>query len=343
MRLLNRTSQTGLPSPKPKPPYPMWLNRVLRKVLVERIYRRYVGRHEDESLRRWTRMATQVADGKAILDIGAYHGEYALAARAANATVDVFAFEPNPHALDVLRDACQGRSIEIVAAAVSDEPGEVSFSCRSAQSAISPQPPASDAEEERVTVTATSLDAWLSERSVIPALLKIDVEGWEARVLRGASRAINEYRPVILCEVLTDAAGEDVRSALPPFYRFFRVDENHGVTEDTRLTRRTWRNKNWLLAPEERRGEMLGLTPVSACPACQSMTIDRSRACSASERLRKRYTSKRLYRCRRCGWRGWVVPFEAGRQRPEFIPEIAPFAPDAFASLDVPRKHEAGS
>jgi FkbM family methyltransferase len=340
VKLLNRVSPTKVRPPKH--PYPMWLRRVLRRVLFERIYRRYVGRHEDESLRRWTRMAGRVGDGKAVLDIGAYHGDYALAAREANARVDIYAFEPNTHALDVLRGACQGRSIEIVAAAVSDEAGDVSFSCRSAESAISTQEPASDADQELVTVTAISLDAWVSERSVIPALLKIDVEGWEARILRGASRAISEYRPVILCEVLTDAAGEDVRSALPSFYRFFRVDENRGVTEETRLTRRTWRNKNWLLVPEERRGEMLNLPPVSACPECNSMPINRSRASSVSERVRKRYTAKRLYRCPRCGWRGWALPFEGGHLRPEFIPEIAPLAADAFASLDVPSKHETG-
>ena len=41
------------------------------------------------------------------------------------------------------------------------------------------------------------------------------------------------------------------------------------------------------------------------CPNCKVGAISRSRARRPAERLRKRLTAQRLYRCDRCGWRGW--------------------------------------
>jgi hypothetical protein len=43
------------------------------------------------------------------------------------------------------------------------------------------------------------------------------------------------------------------------------------------------------------------------CPVCQ-MVLQRSRSRSPFEKLRKRFTMKRPYRCPNCGWRKWVSP-----------------------------------
>lgn len=43
------------------------------------------------------------------------------------------------------------------------------------------------------------------------------------------------------------------------------------------------------------------------CPTCQ-MVLRRSRSRSPFEKLRKRFTTKRPYRCPNCGWRKWVSP-----------------------------------
>ncbi len=41
------------------------------------------------------------------------------------------------------------------------------------------------------------------------------------------------------------------------------------------------------------------------CLQCDSADIHRSRARSLQERLRRHFTAKQLFRCHRCGWRGW--------------------------------------
>jgi UDP-GlcNAc:undecaprenyl-phosphate GlcNAc-1-phosphate transferase len=46
------------------------------------------------------------------------------------------------------------------------------------------------------------------------------------------------------------------------------------------------------------------------CGACGSLKTHRSRVRNFLERLRKAYTTKRLFRCQDCGWRGWLEPLE---------------------------------
>lgn len=48
---------------------------------------------------------------------------------------------------------------------------------------------------------AVSLD-WLMDRLPAPAVVKIDVEGAELEVLKGASRLFETIRPIVLCEVI---------------------------------------------------------------------------------------------------------------------------------------------
>jgi predicted RNA-binding Zn-ribbon protein involved in translation (DUF1610 family) len=43
------------------------------------------------------------------------------------------------------------------------------------------------------------------------------------------------------------------------------------------------------------------------CPACGSGNIHRSRAKTRWEGWRQAVTGKRVYRCRKCHWRGWGV------------------------------------
>ena len=53
------------------------------------------------------------------------------------------------------------------------------------------------------TIKITRLDTILEGRPLRqPVTIKIDVEDYEAAVLRGAKRTIEEYRPMIICEIL---------------------------------------------------------------------------------------------------------------------------------------------
>lgn len=220
--------------------WPPLLQALLRRALPPRVYLRYIGRHEEGSLAIWRELATKVATNRAILDIGAYRGVYALAARAVNPRVAIYAFEPNPLSQVTLRCALEGKGITLERVAVAEQPGIVSFICEGETSRI--------AANGDARVAAVGLDDWVADKACRPALLKIDTEGAEAGILRGAQETIREWQPTILCEVLSDEAGTRVKAALPS-YRYFRIDEDHGAEERGEITREDWRHKNWLFVP----------------------------------------------------------------------------------------------
>lgn len=50
--------------------------------------------------------------------------------------------------------------------------------------------------------------------------------------------------------------------------------------------------------------------PVMAqfCPKCRAQGPQRSKARNVFERLRRQFSERRIFRCVKCGWRGWLVP-----------------------------------
>jgi hypothetical protein len=52
-------------------------------------------------------------------------------------------------------------------------------------------------------------------------------------------------------------------------------------------------------------GTSVPLIAGDRCPKCSSFRMHRSHVRKISERVRKRLTDKRLFRCESCGWRGW--------------------------------------
>ncbi len=223
-------------------PWPRRVQRGLKRLLPSWIYRRLIGRHDEWSLRLWRDLASKVAGDRAILDIGAFRGEYALIAREVNDAVAIYAFEPNPHSLEALTRNCESRRITILDTAVAEHSGEARLSDSSAQSRIT--------SRGEFAVKTIALDDWWKEERIAPALIKIDIEGYEASVVLGAREMIKECKPAILCEVLNDPAGLELVAALEPCnYRFLRIDENTGTEERQTITREDWRHKNWLLLP----------------------------------------------------------------------------------------------
>jgi hypothetical protein len=63
--------------------------------------------------------------------------------------------------------------------------------------------------------------------------------------------------------------------------------------------------------PASALSERLSHSPYdNACPRCRAMGIQRSHSRSWIEGWRKARSQKRPYRCRECGWRGWLLPQE---------------------------------
>jgi FkbM family methyltransferase len=139
------------------------------------------------------------------LDVGAHCGIYSvlMAARAAK----VIAFEPDPYARAMLARNVELNSksgvIAVEAFACSDREGEAVLFSRGgnsnssfARSAVAkPSLPL-----EKISVSTITLDSYLALHGLSPNCVKIDTEGAEIRILKGASRLLASDA-LILCEL----------------------------------------------------------------------------------------------------------------------------------------------
>lgn len=152
-----------------------------------------------------------------ILDVGANVGRYAwFLRRHASPSSRLYAFEPHPAAAQLLR-AAVGRSpgctVLEVAAADRDEVAELVVpegpfgSAVSALSWIRTEP--NGDERSALTIASRRIDGLLEDGTIEvadPVFMKIDVEGAEGRVLRGAAGLVDRHRPVIYFECQNQSA-----------------------------------------------------------------------------------------------------------------------------------------
>jgi FkbM family methyltransferase len=93
-------------------------------------------------------------------------------------------------------------------------------------------------------VPSLNLD-YIVDRYKAPQFIKIDVEGAEALVLKGAQKLLTEIRPVIYCEVSSENV--DQVSSILHDHKYKMFDSEAKKTERTPLKRAVW---NTLAYPE---------------------------------------------------------------------------------------------
>ena len=157
----------------------------------------WLGTYELSKQRAFSRAIRQ---GSVVLDIGANCGFYTLlAAKCCGPNGRVFAFEPMPsNVIQLNRHVRLNRlnNVVVFPIAVASESGHAHFS-----NAIGSEFGRLDASGELIVETA-SLDE-LRRNSVIPRpdVMKIDVEGAEEAVLRGAISVLHDDRPELFLAV----------------------------------------------------------------------------------------------------------------------------------------------
>lgn len=149
----------------------------------------------------WQRLAAQA---QVIFDVGANAGVYSLAAGAANPAAQIHAFEPTPEIAARLEAARQGNGLArltVVEAAVSDSVGQAELvrcdggSDNGGMNFIwRPDDMQKGGAGESIVAT-TSLDAYCAANGIERIdLIKIDVQGVEADVIRGAGSLLADGR-----------------------------------------------------------------------------------------------------------------------------------------------------
>lgn len=136
----------------------------------------------------WHHLMARLQPNDVFIDVGAFYGLYAIAvAKRLRSKGEVIAFEPSQENRDYLASHIQlnqvGHRVTIYQEAVSDKDGTVTFALQGSQSSIL----ATEGSEATVMVSVPSvrLDTILANTHL--DILKIDVEGFEEQVLRGAT------------------------------------------------------------------------------------------------------------------------------------------------------------
>ena len=138
-----------------------------------------------------------------VFDIGAYIGVYTFAACNILKSGMVHTFEPNPHSAKRIEETIRRNNvtqIQLNNCALGNHTGKVNFALHKTpvQSRIHTQP----SQANSVEIPITTLDHYCHVQKINRIdLLKMDVEGAELMVLRGAAEMIEKRSPVMIVEL----------------------------------------------------------------------------------------------------------------------------------------------
>lgn len=163
-------------------------------------------------------LTTRFRTGDAFVDVGANVGAYSV--RAASSGMKVYSFEPNPENAKVLRRNAEINhlSVDLFECALGSKEGEARLSPNGALSRVS--------LDGSVVIPVRTLDSFDLPRV---DLLKVDVEGHEFEVLKGAEKTIARFHPDIIIEMHDWLDAEEqaslLRILLVNGYHFKYVDK----------------------------------------------------------------------------------------------------------------------
>jgi FkbM family methyltransferase len=157
------------------------------------------------------------APGSIFYDVGTSLGFFSLAAaNRVGPEGKVFGFEPEPENSRrfrqmIVRNSLQDRVTVVDAAVWSHSSAEIAFEHGGRQrtygGVVADGVRPVLAEGEKRLVRAVSLDDFVAQGHPAPNVIKIDVEGGECEVLKGARHIFSEANPTLICEVHHQEAG----------------------------------------------------------------------------------------------------------------------------------------
>lgn len=225
-------------------------DRVLRRRLPRRFDRAPIFVSPDSALSYWFASLQSLggdlfdfaehflSPGDVAWDVGANVGLFTFAAAQVTGPEGmVVAVEPDNFCVSLLRKTTsipfpERAKIEVIPVAMNDAVDLLDFHIAgrgrsSSHLANSEGNSQAGGVRRRVQVPAVTMD-WLLERRPAPSVVKIDVEGAETNVLKGAGKLLSETRPVLLVEVGRSRSADVTGCLQGHAYRMFDWETRTG-------------------------------------------------------------------------------------------------------------------
>ncbi|MCG8457266.1 MAG: FkbM family methyltransferase [Holophagales bacterium] len=181
-----------------------------------------------------------IEPGSVVYDVGANIGLYSVPmARATGREGRVYCFEPNPVCVSYLHvnlvaNGCT--QCEIVPLALGDRGPNVSLTVNFANSlvgVIEKSPLYGTKPGQEIVVQAGTLDAVVKFFPIpAPDVVKVDVEGAEAAVIRGMEGLVRDRRPLLLLEIHGGTAAFEVSEVLDRYAYSYEDAESGALYPD---------------------------------------------------------------------------------------------------------------
>jgi FkbM family methyltransferase len=130
-----------------------------------------------------------VGKGQVAIDAGAYIGDWA--ALASHMGAKVYAFEPSPKPMPILKDTARLNNFEVIPKGLGE------FSNETLKLALQHSAGDMISENGDISCPMTSIDAFAEETNAFIAFIKSDVEGHERYLLRGATDVLKTQEPIL--------------------------------------------------------------------------------------------------------------------------------------------------
>lgn len=215
--MIGKTIQ--IPSLQEKKSFPFSFKELIEKEREQlRLYLRARKYERKEDIGGVAYIREQVKPGNIVFDIGAHKGGYlSIFLQQLKGKGCVYAFEPQSvlyRYLALISHLFDWRSLVLEPYAVSAETGKAVLSIP--YNGGHPSSPCATIIESnmnfrisaREEVNTVSLDAYCSRQGIVPDFLKVDVEGNELSVFRGAENILRTCKPKILFECEARFVGE---------------------------------------------------------------------------------------------------------------------------------------
>jgi FkbM family methyltransferase len=182
-----------------------------------------------------------IKPGFVCYDIGGYKGYYS-GIMALHGASEVFVFEPMPQNAEKIRQLIAlnpNLPILLKEYAVSENEGKAVFKIMQEETMGKLEASRFQNHESSINefiVQCVSIDGLISEGMPVPDFIKIDVEGAEELVLKGAIKLLHSKRPLLMIEIHSSEIGKRCLAILENLYSNIKVFEtglhpNEGAPE----------------------------------------------------------------------------------------------------------------